>query len=49
MTILICIIIAYLAIAVILLWLSSFSGKLTLRDYKDSLAWLPILIKLLRE
>jgi hypothetical protein len=49
MTILIWFITLYLTTAAILLWLSSFTGKLTLRDYKDSLRWLPILIKLLRK
>ena len=48
MTILIVILIIYLIIAALLLWLSSFSGKLELRDYRDALLWIFVLIKALR-
>ena len=48
MTILITAVIIYLIIAAVLLWVSSFSGKLELRDYRDALLWIFVLIKTLR-
>lgn len=48
MTILITVLIIYLIVAALLLWISSFSGKLELRDYRDALLWIFVLIKALR-
>lgn len=48
MTILIIFLILYFTTAIILLWLSSFRGKLEPRDYRDALLWIFVLIKALR-